>query len=678
MIGLEDGEQVAELPVSVLRDGLFEARQRLAAEREHAAHFEFLRAFEVPEPDLGDRIVARQLEETLRIAGESRLGVPAAEFEICPGRQLARDMAREGGRRRGAVPTKRKLVAEGMMERNTLEDAVQELLPRRRVLAAHRDGKGEKRVEVHVVRLERLARGGGRRLGVALPQIAARDEREGGCPVLRLLRSDAEAFASRDLITFDEVRKAVYVVRERIVGVDRERLLAELVDAPRFAAAHLARGEFGVGRDEEAVLRDGLFEVRAPERVIALRDRLRAAHVFAVGARPVEVDGRVDRTRPGHLRFHVFCHGVQAADRAPVLDERLRGAGCEGLVLERRLVGVVTRLVEAAAGLQFGVLPVGVRLVLHPEKAVWRQCLEPDLATELLVCLVAVVAAEAERAPPDAVEAVVAGENMVRLRSAPFVAGHVVDAPPVLVHDRPVPRLDLALVSDDVLAGEEELRVVLDGIRSVHPVVVGRGEGGRVVPGHVGLKFLGILRQAHLHLPERARNVVLRRHEAACGTVWILAGEPVDGRAGAGVVSDDAEVELDAAGCPGTAQGDVAELHHVIREKEVAPRLLVRSRPDLAADLRQQDHADRVVLKRHGLPCRGRALVVRAVVAEVGIACLRRGRNWVGVRERIRLHLHLAHRDRRGQTFAGRQNGQQDACYAFHGAIIAVQPFVRQ
>ena len=97
MIGLEDGEQVAELPVSVLRDGLFEARQRLAAEREHAAHFEFLRAFEVPEPDLGDRIVARQLEETLRIAGESRLGVPAAEFEICPGRQLARDMAREGG-----------------------------------------------------------------------------------------------------------------------------------------------------------------------------------------------------------------------------------------------------------------------------------------------------------------------------------------------------------------------------------------------------------------------------------------------------------------------------------------------------------------------------------------------------------------------------------------------------
>ena len=409
------------------------------------------------------------------------------------------------------------------------------------------------------------------------------------------------------------------------------------------AAPHLGSGEFGVGRGEEAVLRYGAFEMLASKRVVALGNGLRAAHEFAVGGVPVKVLRRVDGTRLRHRARigHVGRNLLHVADRSPMLGESLGRARREGLVLERRFIIIPARLVKAASGLKLCVLPVGICLELHPEKSIGRHGLKPYLAAELLVRLVAVVAAEAEIAPPNAVEAIMTREDVVRLGATPLVARHVVDATAVLLHNRPCTGLDFAFVSNHVLSREEELRIVLDGIRRVHPMIVGSGKRGRIVPDNVRLEFLRVFRKTHLHLPKRARDVVERSHEAARGAVGILAGEPVNRCSRVGVVSDDAEVEFDSPRRPRAAHGDVSELHHVVREEEITARLPVRRRPYLASNLREHDHADVVVFECHRLPFRRRTFMIRAVVAKVRIARLRSCRDRIWVRKRIRLHLHL-------------------------------------
>jgi hypothetical protein len=77
-------------------------------------------------------------------------------------------------------------------------------------------------------------------------------------------------------------------------------------------------------------------------------------------------------------------------------------------------------------------------------------------------------------------------------------------------------------------------------------------------------------------------------------------------------VADNAEVELDAAGRPGAAKGDLAEFHDVVGVKEIAAGRLVGGTPDLAADLGQDGDRDVGILEPHDGP-----LLVAADAAEL-------------------------------------------------------------
>ena len=100
-------------------------------------------------------------------------------------------------------------------------------------------------------------------------------------------------------------------------------------------------------------------------------------------------------------------------------------------------------------------------------------------------------------------------------------------------------------------------------------------------------------------------------------------------------MADDAVVELDAAARPWTAEGDVAELDRIVVIEKLRSAGLVVDRPDLAADLGEDLHAQEIVLQHDHLPGPGDGrdgIGVKTVVrVDVPVAVHR-----IRIRERIR------------------------------------------
>ena len=153
--------------------------------------------------------------------------------------------------------------------------------------------------------------------------------------------------------------------------------------------------------------------------------------------------------------------------------------------------------------------------------------------------------------------------------------------------------------------------------------VVPEGAGGEA--GLVG-------GQVDLQPPGRAREQVERADDAAGAAVGVAADEVIHRREAVGRVADDAVVGLDAAAGPRSAHGDVAELDDVVEVDEGLAGRLVNGRPDLAADLGQDQDLHVVVGQLDHLPLLLDRLVGEAVVAEVGVeARHRRHRVRVGI-----------------------------------------------
>jgi len=316
----------------------------------------------------------------------------------------------------------------------------------------------------------------------------------------------------------------------------------------------------------------------------------------------------------------------------------------EERMIERRVDRIALRLLKAPSALELRVLSVRIGQQILPDTTRPRQGPEPDLASVLLARLVAMIGADALFRPPDAVERIVTRQKMIALRSAEGITLEHGKIASLLVHG---PRMHVARVADVLGAGEEEARIPADRIRGVHPMIIRLGQTRSVVPGRPRLELLRSGAKPHLHLPARTCDVLLGRDEATDGRIRIGAHEPVDGRRTGRRMADDAEVELDAAGGPGSARRHVTELDDVIVVDEVDPRPKILRPPDLAADFRCQDDAEKTVFQRHRLPCPHLARRRRSVEATVRIALLPNARHRIGIRERIRLHRPCAHGNRR-------------------------------
>ena len=84
-------------------------------------------------------------------------------------------------------------------------------------------------------------------------------------------------------------------------------------------------------------------------------------------------------------------------------------------------------------------------------------------------------------------------------------------------------------------------------------------------------------------------------------------------------MADNAVIGLHAAAGPGTTHRDVAELDHVVEVDEWLAGRLVNCRPDLTADLRQDQDLQVIVGQLDHLPLLLDRLVREAVIAEVRV-----------------------------------------------------------
>ena len=181
------------------------------------------------------------------------------------------------------------------------------------------------------------------------------------------------------------------------------------------------------------------------------------------------------------------------------------------------------------------------------------------------------------------------------------------------------PRVEFRPVPDERIAGKDVFGVAARPVGGVHPLVVGLFERRGVEPRDRRLEVGAVGRKAHFDRPERAVHPVIGREEATRRAVRIRAREVIDRRGDRGLMTDEPEVEFDAARRPRAAHGDVAELHDgVVVDKVLAVHLVVRV-PDLAADVGENIDPDVPVFKAHDLPRLCRALLRIAVVAAVGV-----------------------------------------------------------
>ena len=125
--------------------------------------------------------------------------------------------------------------------------------------------------------------------------------------------------------------------------------------------------------------------------------------------------------------------------------------------------------------------------------------------------------------------------------------------------------------------------------------------------------------QVDLQPPGGAGEQVERADDAACAAVGVAADEVIHGRKAVGRVADDAVVGLDAAAGPRPAHGDVTELDDVVEVDEGLAGRLVNRRPDLPADLRQDQELQVFIGQLDHLPLLLNRLVSEAVIAKVGV-----------------------------------------------------------
>ena len=299
-------------------------------------------------------------------------------------------------------------------------------------------------------------------------------------------------------------------------------------------------------------------------------------------------------------------------------------------------VAVVAWLVlhQEPSGLELDVLAVGVGEQVLPDAARPRERPQPHLLPGHVlvagpvapaVVVVVVVAAEEVVQLADDVVGLVAVERVVAIERQE--AAHFVDRPGALP----------ARVLQVGPAGHEDLQVVLRKGRRRHPVVVRLLQRGGVVPERVGLEVGLVGRQPDLDAPVRARRQVHGADEGAHAAVVVLAHRVVDRGCGRRGVADDAEVELDAARGPRSAQRDVAEFHDLVAVNELVPRLLHHRAPHLPAHFGKDEYLDEVVLHLYNLPLprfRGRGIPFEGVVG-IQPAVGGEDRDRVGVRKRV-------------------------------------------
>ena len=326
---------------------------------------------------------------------------------------------------------------------------------------------------------------------------------------------------------------------------------------------------------------------------------------------------------------------AQTLERRPRLRPAVRRSRSEADLGDRirRPAGGV--LHEEPAGLELDVLAVRVGQEILPDPALTREGPEPDLLTGHLPIRRGVHEAVAGIAVVAAEEVLVNAHDVVRLVSAEAVLV-VLGEDAARGVDRP--RMRLTGVPEVRVAGDGEHEVVAREGRARHPVVVRLLERSRVLPAGTRLEGRGVGGESYLHPPARARREVGRTDVDADAPVLVRSRLEVDRRRGGRGVTDDAEVELDAAGGPRTAQRDVAEFHDLVAVHEFVAGRLHAGAPHLPADLGQDPDLDPLVLEVDHRPLAVLRLVrvrLEAVVRiEAGV--VRQDRDPVGRPERVR------------------------------------------
>ncbi len=297
-------------------------------------------------------------------------------------------------------------------------------------------------------------------------------------------------------------------------------------------------------------------------------------------------------------------------------------------MLERRFRAVPVGLVEGTPRLHFDVLSVGIGEQLVPDHPLARESPDPDLLAQLLVAGGEAPHAEVLVVPEGGEEVGQAAEDVVGLVGAEVVSFVEGEVPPRLGFDRP--RFGPAVVVDMMRAGVDELQVAGGLDARVHPRVVGLLERRRVVPEGGGGEIRLVRGHRDLKPPGGAGQEIKDADDDRSAPVGMLSCPVIDRCRAVGRVADDAVVRLDPPAGPRTAQGDVAELHHLVPIEESLPGGLLDGRPDLAADFGKHGDADPLVLELDHRPLPLLGVVGEAVVAEVGVDAAAIG-DWIRV-----------------------------------------------
>ena len=154
-----------------------------------------------------------------------------------------------------------------------------------------------------------------------------------------------------------------------------------------------------------------------------------------------------------------------------------------------------------------------------------------------------------------------------------------------------------AVVTQVFVAGIDELEVVPCFKSGIHPMIIRLIERGCIIPEGLGGKISLVGGQADLHAPVAAGQQVKGAYETADAAVFVGACGIVHRCGAVGGMPDDTIICFQSATGPGPAHSDVPEFYGmVVIEKGLVCRLFDSS-PDLAADLRQDEQTEVLILQ---------------------------------------------------------------------------------
>ena len=307
-------------------------------------------------------------------------------------------------------------------------------------------------------------------------------------------------------------------------------------------------------------------------------------------------------------------------------------------------------LVEQPARLQLGVLPVGVGKQIFPDHPLPREPPDPDFLPRLFVARRHACHTKVLLVPIGTKEIPFAAKHVIRLVAFEIVA--VVPAHITIERCVDGPVTVLAVVTEVAGARKDILQIALRGNPRRHPVVIGLLERGAIVPGGGGSERSFAWRQSCLYAPCGARQQIQRAGDAAHAAIGVSTCGVIHRSGDVRRVAKNAVVGLDATARPRPAHGNVAELHGVVVIDERAPALFFNRRPNLAADLRKNEHAQVFVLEFHHLPLARLRPVGKSIKPEIRIdAPNHRNRvgiaKWIG-RKGLPVFAHARRRRRAG------------------------------